>query len=297
MVKFQVKDKEVRDRIMRKKICYVIGDHFAGFSSCAHGIVNYSHLLTCFEQQKVCAERYIVGQGMTYEGIQALQNQLSNYCSLSDVKIHEMLSVRVSPEVVHKHCMQNVHITEPVRVSDLEFVSSLVLHDQCSEMSDHVTGVHVPGIVLIEAARQMFMAVAEMYFLEPKQRGNYSYVLTQVRTEFHGFLFPVEVEVKFTMKETCWERNRTLLRGSGTISLSQFDQVGCNVHCAGTAFPSRMLKSLENRNALRVKNIIANKNRTEQSNQSNLTAAAVNKNRCVGDSSQRCDICEISVAA
>ena len=66
-------------------------------------------------------------------------------------------------------------------------------------MSDHQTGEHVQGAVLIEAARQMFMACATTYELSPEASakiGDMQFALNEMRVVFHNFVFPIETRIE-----------------------------------------------------------------------------------------------------
>jgi hypothetical protein len=62
----------------------------------------------------------------------------------------------------------------PRRVSESCFEADVLVDDAGEHMSDHVSGQHLPGMVLIEAARQMILAVTEEFFSEslPGQRAS-----------------------------------------------------------------------------------------------------------------------------
>jgi hypothetical protein len=98
--------------------------------------------------------------------------------------------------LTHKHESRNVMISVPERAAGPEaFESLLMLDEACAEMSDHMTGQHLQGMVLIEAARQMFIAVAERFYARSTRPRSY-FVISRFQTEFHSFAFPIHTLVQ-----------------------------------------------------------------------------------------------------
>jgi hypothetical protein len=102
---------------------------------------------------------------------------------------------RASCELTHKHDSKNIMISDPEKITDTKFTCYLMLDENCAEMSDHLTGQHIQGMVLVEAARQLINALTEKYLLIQKQHGNSSYVLNSINTRFHQYVFPLEVNL------------------------------------------------------------------------------------------------------
>lgn len=105
--------------------------------------------------------------------------------------------VKEAKEFVHKKDAKNVMITKPSLIEKDYYKAFLMLDDECAEMSDHVTGQHIQGMVVIEAARQMMLSVTENYFLTKEQQGKMWVILNEINTTFLAFLFPLEVEIYY----------------------------------------------------------------------------------------------------
>lgn len=88
------------------------------------------------------------------------------------------------------------------------FESHLMLNDRCAEMSDHVTGQHLQGMILIEAARQMTLAVTEMYFIDSNDREKISDFRVRMRLFCKDKLenFKVPQQVSFVVSNLYGER-------------------------------------------------------------------------------------------
>ena len=104
---------------------------------------------------------------------------------------------QLSPQSLsHKVKTHNTMISEPlVGRPGHEYVSYLMLDDDCAEMSDHNTGFHIQGMVLTEAARQMMLAVGEKYLLDKTLKGQAYFALRKVNSEFFHFAFPIEMKI------------------------------------------------------------------------------------------------------
>jgi hypothetical protein len=94
----------------------------------------------------------------------------------------------------HKHREQNVLIAGLERLTDTTFRAALRLHGDEELLLDHASP-HVQGMVMVEAARQMFLAVGERYFASRWPQNTYSYTLGKLECDFQTFLFPLPTEL------------------------------------------------------------------------------------------------------
>jgi A-factor biosynthesis hotdog domain len=138
------------------------------------------------------------GQGINDERFDQIMNKIAEYGLVSRYKINRNKSIKkANLQLSHKHKKENTLISEPGCISDNRYLSTLMIDENCAEMSDHQTGQHLQGMVLIEAARQMTLAVTEKYFLDKSQRGNMYFVTNSLETTFHKFIFPLDVEMHY----------------------------------------------------------------------------------------------------
>lgn len=109
------------------------------------------------------------------------------------------LPVPVEMGAVHKHDARNV------LVADFEFdgqdtvSASVHLHNDNELVQDHQSGPHLQGMVLIEAARQMFLAVCELEYLRPWPDRRFSFLLTRVDTRFDRPVFPLPIRMEMAV--------------------------------------------------------------------------------------------------
>jgi hypothetical protein len=97
--------------------------------------------------------------------------------------------------LTHKHRNENIMISEPIQIGGSIYKCNLMLNDNCAEMSDHITGHHIQGMVVIEAARQMVLAVTEKYLIDKKLKAKPNFLTNSISVEFKNFIFPLQVEV------------------------------------------------------------------------------------------------------
>jgi hypothetical protein len=69
-----------------------------------------------------------------------------------------------SRDEAHKHRENKVLVDGLIRHDDRHFHADLRVHNDNELLLDHQTGQHMQGMVVVEASRQMFLAVTERYF-------------------------------------------------------------------------------------------------------------------------------------
>lgn len=110
--------------------------------------------------------------------------------------------------VVHKHRSENVLLTNlccdverELDTGHRDFTAQLCLHGHNELLLDHQTGEHVQGLVIVEAARQMFLAAFELGYRHLWPLRSYYVVWNSVNLTFKNFLFPLPAEVSGTLRE------------------------------------------------------------------------------------------------
>jgi hypothetical protein len=185
---------------------YVVGDKFKNFSENPKVIsISALEILVNSINEKIeTSEQYLiyVGQGISTERLKILdakiaQANIENIIQLKTPEYYE----KADSNLTHKHKIENIMISDPMRQDADHYISVLMLDDNCAEMSDHVTGQHIQGMVLVEAARQMTLAVTEKYFLDENSRRKIDFVTNHLETNFHNFVFPLDVKIDYEIKK------------------------------------------------------------------------------------------------
>jgi hypothetical protein len=140
-----------------------------------------------------------------------------------------------SRDVTHKHRSENVLLANVRSVEERTFRADLRVHADNELLLDHQTGEHIQGMIVVEAARQMFMAAFEVGYRHRWPLHDYV-VWNSVQLAFESFLFPLPAEVVCQISEVDIEAPQSLrfemsvelhqLRrrvASGTIGFTSFE--------------------------------------------------------------------------
>lgn len=182
---------------MSDQITYIVGDKFKNFAT-NHGVITISEMeaLTTLDRIGPFSERlYLIGQGVSPRRLKALKskiriNKLEKYFPIKNGYVDDH---KMNQKSVHKQKTENVMISIPKPHGTDSYESCLILDDETIEMSDHVTGQHIQGMVLIEAARQMMLSVTEHYILQPEQKEKMYFIINDLNSKFYHFAFPLEL--------------------------------------------------------------------------------------------------------
>jgi hypothetical protein len=186
---------------MSPDVLHVVGERFEGFARENPEVITLPALERMLQSEAPPANVTIIaGQGISDERLRQLRERIESLPPRMRVTLAEDAGTqaRAGARLTHKGLEHNIMISAPEQVVEGErYVSSLMLDDRCAEMSDHVTGQHIQGMVLIEAARQMFLAVAERYFLPASPDRSSYFVINQIDATYHAFGFPLGMEVHY----------------------------------------------------------------------------------------------------
>ena len=239
---------------MESHIKYIVGDKFNKFATNPR-VLTVSSFLQKLDQEgnQIDTSEYILGQGITDSQEKSIYTKIKSKNLLNRINIHFREHTKPDTRITHKKKRKNVMITTPVKINQNLYRSQLEIDDSCAEMSDHVTGHHLQGMVLIEAARQLMLAVSELYYLDFKHKGKMYFILNNIKTEFKGFMFPI----KSTMEYEVLEHNK---KDNGSFSSNivvRFYQAGelkTEVFISFAAYDAIMMGNKEQCIALRTLN-------------------------------------------
>ena len=188
---------------MERLIC-VVGNKLTQFC------INNDHVKTvdnfkrylcsaALKQQDAGKLTAIIGQGVSDVQIDRVDRLIEKN------KLASRISIRIPAErknkaasiFTHKRKSKNSMISSPTAINENVFESYLTLNDQCAEMSDHVTGQHLQGMILVEAARQMTLAVTELFFLTAQNRKDVSFITHNLKSDFNEYVFPLDIKFRY----------------------------------------------------------------------------------------------------
>lgn len=176
-----------------RTLCYVVGDAFAAF---ANGV----RVLTASQlRQRLCDAavdwREIDldrGLGLGTDECQLVRNALVEACA-PPATLDRFRQERAAVRMTHKSETGHVMVGPAVRLDPRTFEFHMVLDGVRDRLSDHVTGQHVSGMVLIEAARQAATVALEHLHQELSPDAGASW--TNLRVNFQSFVFPLPVRL------------------------------------------------------------------------------------------------------
>lgn len=144
----------------------------------------------------------------------------------------------------HKRGPQNVLISVPERENDTRFVSDLIIDSRNELLIDHVSGQHVQGMILLEACRQMFLAVTEEYFLKKSSILETYFVIKSMAIDFKSFVFPVGAKVTYSLG-TLNQKTNGRLAVDAVISIWQNDNECATCTVSYSVFDATELSARE----------------------------------------------------
>lgn len=191
----------------------------------------------------------VFGQGVSEFDLELLRVEVAR------AELEDLVDFR-EPELklagrgqVHKRQESNVLIANLGKERDDLYTADLRIHNDNELLLDHQTGQHVQGMVVVEAARQMFLAVSERYFAGPINPGrDYYYVIESMKTEFKSFLFPLPATIEYTPIRTDIE-NANRMSFSSCIRVTQWGRLASETLVDFVAFESAVVKGFEGRRA------------------------------------------------
>jgi hypothetical protein len=175
-------------------IC-VVGDRFAPFAD-GTGADTVSGLMAALRSRLHTRELVLIeGQGVDARDWARIRAELARAGVTADIRANETGPLARDAEI-HKHREENVLIAGLEQTGETTFRAALRLHNDEELLLDHQGG-HVQGMVLVEAARQMFLAVSERYHASRWPGNRYGYVLESMESTFRTFLFPLAATIEY----------------------------------------------------------------------------------------------------
>lgn len=234
-----------REFTMKRMI--VVGDVFNVPSSDIGHLINESDVIEqILSPQKLESDiELLVEQGVDFQALtRAVQHRKllfgdsePNYT----LRLQHNLP-RAVRRLAHKAKVENICISYPRRISQNEFEIELQFSGQNELFLDHMTGFHIQGMALSEAARQAFLAVTEEFFL-PKGNEKFYFVIRHQNVAFENFVFPFSAKSLYRIREHSRKEGR-----QGFVvdmKLLQAGEVCCRVDVSFTVFEAEKISRRE----------------------------------------------------
>lgn len=187
-----------------------------------------------------------IGQGLSDYQIYFVCNNVSqnDFKDRFRVTGHLCKAVRAKNELTHKRYTYNSMISDPVKLYENNFLSFLMVDDNCAEMSDHSTGQHIQGMILIESARQMINAVAEKFLISPDISSLKGFVLNGIESNFKQYVFPLEATLCLELLNIKNGLNGDF-KADGAIKIFQNNVEMCSVDISFSVADKNILSAIE----------------------------------------------------
>jgi A-factor biosynthesis hotdog domain len=179
----------------------LVGDKFKQFGA-QEGAVTVSCLANLLDRPdagKALPSRILVGQGVSEAWLSYLKARAEARNLDIEFIGERPVNERTGRRFAHKHQRKNILVTDPVQSGINRYECHLTVDDDCEIMSDHTTGHHIQGMLLVEAARQAFLAVTEWYLLE--NNAAHYFVINRMDVNYRQFAFPVATTITFDITE------------------------------------------------------------------------------------------------
>ncbi|MEW5728488.1 MAG: AfsA-related hotdog domain-containing protein [Pseudomonadota bacterium] len=192
---------------MADKFLVVVGDKFSDFAA-GKEVLTFSQLRALLTLPAHILpsgpERFVLvpGQGLADQDVAAAMRlaEASSHRDKFDLSLFGERPHRASGALSHKRDAMNTVISEPRRLDDNSFRLDLLIDENCEMMRDHQTGQHLQGMLLVEAARQAFLAVTEQFFL-PRDEGKFYFVFDDLSVSYKRFVFPLGAGLTYVIRE------------------------------------------------------------------------------------------------
>jgi acyl-CoA thioesterase FadM len=216
---------------------FVVGDTFSGTAKNIPSVLTETEALErIFGPVVLSANTYFYAQqGVDLRSLSAAVEQFNKLAG-DGARFHLVPSScapRATQRLAHKKRPQNIVISTPRRISINAFEMDLCFSSQNEFFLDHMTGMHIQGMVLMEAARQAFMAVTEEFFLVSETQ-DYYFVIKRMDACYTNFVFPFEAKLRYDITQSSVKNNRYGFEAD--VSIIQADIVCTTVKVAFTAF-------------------------------------------------------------
>ncbi len=221
---------------------YVVGDEFDVFAdrSC---ILTYSQLLALLAAEQIAWHAMELEQGLGLGSRECDVLRQALFGAGAPARVIENFKLERAPAAMtHKREPGRVLIGPAVRVEpqtfEFAFVLDIATHDR---LCDHVTGRHVAGMLLIEAARQATaVSLEELY----NQDGNRAASWESMQVAFQSFVFPLPVVLRVRCEALALDAGGRLPLVITVNALQLGQSVGEFVFHM-TAAPKRLLQRVE----------------------------------------------------
>lgn len=236
---------------MLHKTLLIVSDKFHNFAT-RKDVITISELYNLLSSKNIEISHskkitLIPGQGFGEAQINNILNLAitAKNATAFDFSLWRNIPKRASKELTHKHQVENILVAEPKRHSDSVFTMEVLIDENCEMMRDHQTGLHIQGMLLVEAARQAYLATMEKFYIQNRDEKNY-FIFNELNVGYNKFSFPFPSSIRLTNEKADFstiKRQHTMTK----IELMQCGEVSASVFMDVTIMPDKRVSTMENR--------------------------------------------------
>jgi hypothetical protein len=231
---------------MGMKKLVVVGDRFINFTETENVISVSQAEKMIWDDHTPGNVRLHLGQGVSVGRVERLILMAKQRKKMWMLGFSHI--AKAGKPLVHKHNPRNGMLGMPEQLGPNLYGVEVYLDDECADMSDHLTGQHIQGMVLVEAARQAFLAITEQFYLKDNAEPSY-FVINNMDTEYKRFVFPVGIRIVYEIIEHVPGKNGSH-RFNVAMSVMQNDQVCSVVKVGFSTYSAAFIKSKEGKLAI-----------------------------------------------
>lgn len=238
-------------------VFYIIGDKFRNFAD-GNIVLAYSDAVEHVRILAQIAKCVVFGQGVGMSQVMRFNDVLLAASGTRAIRVLHRHHQKVQKELVDKSLDSNVFISSPEPCGSRSFHSHLLVDGDCAELSGVKSGEHLQGVLLVEAARQMYMACVRIYNVAPEFSIGLEpvhFTLNKLSVNFDHFVFPLTARLKLTLDDI--KVDGAFAHGVATIKVIQFDRTCCDMKFSASAYTAKFFKSLETRSAIKARNMLS----------------------------------------
>ncbi len=230
--------------LTENRIMYIVGANIKQqLDTVIPNVINYEEALNLINNyDKTHHIEFKIGQGLSKWQLSSLLLIAKNHEYGTKIfPYNYMTNPQICNKTVHKLKLKNTMISLPKKIDEDNYKSALFIDDECAEMSDHMTGCHIQGMVLIEAARQMINAVSDQYYVK---NGINFFILNELNAKFHQYIFPLDVELNYSVINIKHGLNGNFTAEAQVVFL-QNNNIGATVFFKFQAMDSKIMGDYE----------------------------------------------------
>ncbi|WP_392561754.1 AfsA-related hotdog domain-containing protein [Orbus sturtevantii] len=233
---------------MKSGTLIVVGDKFEEFAQ-AEQTITLSQLESIIKiPSKVFSKKnnFVVGLGCRLDLYEQVINSVEaantdHNFSLDALRKHHQ-NYFLANKNTHQKSEHNVLIGQAEKLDDNLYSLPFMIDERCTLMADHQTGRHVQGVLITEAFRQSFIAIAEEFYSPNKEINKY-FVINEMNISFINFVFPLPATIYFELLNIDSNEFRTKLKAR--ISLKQNNVLCATMESQFIVYPSEYISKKE----------------------------------------------------